>query len=89
MVLLGDSSEDGDDRRNLSQSTPHGFEPGVEKGGCGRLIGRTKGGMNTKLRAVTDENGRPISFFMSPGETSDYTDASALLRNRHAYPKLV
>jgi hypothetical protein len=28
--------------------------------------------MNTKLHAVTDENGRPISFFMSAGETSDW-----------------
>lgn len=34
--------------------------------------------MNTKLHAVTDENGRPISFFMSAGETSDYTGAAAL-----------
>ena len=42
----------------------HGLEPAVEKGGPddqkGRLIGRTKGGMNTKLHAVTDADGRPI-----------------------------
>ena len=37
--------------------------------------------MNTKLHAVTDENSRPISFFMSAGETSDYTDAAALLNS--------
>ena len=37
--------------------------------------------MNTKLHAVTDENGRPISFFMSAGETSDYTGAAALLNS--------
>ena len=35
--------------------------------------------MNTKLHAVTDENGRPIRFFMSAGEISDYTGAAALL----------
>ena len=35
--------------------------------------------MNTKLHAVTDENGRPISFFMTAGEISDYTGAAALL----------
>lgn len=79
--LRGGSSKDCDDRRDLSQSTPHGFEPWVEKGGRGRLIGRTKGGMNTKLHAVTDENGRPISFFMSAGEASDYTGAAALLNS--------
>ncbi len=35
--------------------------------------------MNTKLHAVTDENGRPIRFFMSAGEISDYTGAAAFL----------
>jgi len=44
------------------------------------LIGRTKGGMNTKLHAVTDAIGRPITFFMSAGQVSDYTGAAALLR---------
>jgi len=45
----------------------------------GRLIGRTKGGMNTKLHAVADANGRPSSFFMTVGQVSDYTGAAALL----------
>ncbi|GAY20078.1 mobile element protein [Sphingobium fuliginis] len=35
--------------------------------------------MNTKLHAVTDANGRPISFFMTAGQVSDYTGAAALL----------
>lgn len=51
----------------------------VKKGGAGRLIGRTKGGMNTKLHAVTDTNGRPISFFMTAGHVSHYIGAAALL----------
>ncbi|BAK84277.1 transposase [Komagataeibacter medellinensis NBRC 3288] len=37
--------------------------------------------MNTKLYAVTDQNGRPLSFFMTAGQISDYTGASALLDN--------
>ena len=37
--------------------------------------------MNTKLHAVTDEHGRPIRFFMTAGEVSDYTGAAALLSN--------
>ena len=45
----------------------------------GRLIGRTKSGMNTKLHAVADANGRPLSFFMTAGQVSDYTGAAALL----------
>ena len=43
------------------------------------MIGRTKGGMNTKLHAVTDAEGRPIRFFMTAGQVSDYIGAAALL----------
>ena len=35
--------------------------------------------MNTKLHAVTDAVGRPIRFFMTAGEVSDYTGARALV----------
>ncbi|NOW49010.1 transposase [Novosphingobium sp. SG751A] len=56
-----------------------GKQLGGKKGDLGRLIGRTKGGMNTKLHAVTDANGRPLSFFITAGQISDYTGAAALL----------
>ena len=36
--------------------------------------------MTTKLLAVTDAIGRPIQFFMSVGQVSDYTGAAALLK---------
>ncbi|WP_442902526.1 IS5 family transposase [Frigidibacter sp. MR17.14] len=52
-----------------------------KKGGRGRLIGRTKGGMNTKLHAVTDGEGRPLRLFMTAGQVSDYTGARAMLRD--------
>ncbi len=35
--------------------------------------------MNTKLHAVTDANGRPLSFFITAGQISDYIGAAALL----------
>ncbi len=35
------------------------------------------GGMNTKLHAVIDTIGRPIRFFMTAGQVSDYTRARA------------
>ena len=47
------------------------------KRGRGRLTGRTKGGMNTKLHAVCDSQGRPISFFVAAGQVSDYIGARA------------
>lgn len=34
--------------------------------------------MNTKLHAVTDANSRPIRFFMTAGQVSDYTGAADL-----------
>lgn len=46
--------------------------------GRGRLLGRTKGGMNTKLYAFTDSVGRPIRFYISVGQVSDYFGARAL-----------
>ena len=72
-------AEDDHDRRDLSEGAPHGVQPAGKKGGLGRLIGHTKGGMNTKLHAVTDAEGRPLSFFMTTGQVSDYTGAAALL----------
>ena len=35
--------------------------------------------MNTKLHAVTDVNGSPLTFFMTAGQFSDYIGAAALL----------
>jgi IS5 family transposase len=62
---------------------PYGDQPTVEKGRPddqrGRLIGRTKGGMSTKLHAVADAEGRPIRFFMTAGQVSNYIGAAALL----------
>lgn len=37
--------------------------------------------MNTKLHAVTDANGRPLSFFITDGQISEYTGAAAFLDN--------
>lgn len=61
------------------QSPPDSGQPGREKEGRGRLIGRTKGGMNTKLHAICDSLGRPINFFVTAGQVSDYIGAQALL----------
>ena len=51
----------------------------VKKGGRGRLIGRTKGGMNTKLPATCDSQGRPLDPFIAAGQVSAYIGAWALL----------
>jgi transposase len=41
--------------------------------------------MNTRLHAVTDSQGRPIRFFVTAGQVSDYVGARVLcgsLRHR-------
>jgi hypothetical protein len=35
------------------------------------MIVRTKGGMNTELHAVTEADGRLISFFITAGQVND------------------
>ena len=34
--------------------------------------------MNTKPHAVTEGNGRPVRFFITAGQVSDYTGAAAV-----------
>ena len=41
---------------------------GLKEKGRGRLIGRTKGGLNSKLHAVTDAMGRPVRLFFVSGK---------------------
>ena len=78
-LAAAEAVPNGHDRRDLPEGTPHGIKSAGKKGDLGRLIGRTKGGMNTKLHAVSDADGRPLSFFMTAGQVSDYTGAAALL----------
>ena len=49
--------------------------------GRGRLIERTKGGMNTKVHAVSEIVGRLIVFLMTTGQVSDCTGARALMNS--------
>ena len=42
-------------------------------------MGRTKGGLNSKLHAVCDEAGRPILLHLTAGQVSDYKGAQVLL----------
>ena len=51
----------------------------VEKGRCGRLIDRTKGGMTIKLRAICDSQGRSLDVWVSAGQVSDDIQAQTLL----------
>ncbi len=96
-IMMG-LAEQAPDNKTVSinastyKCTSYGVPPTVKKGGEGRLIGLTKGGMNTKLHAITpshglqanhcrvmDTSGRSIRFFITAGQVSDYTVSAALM----------
>ena len=51
----------------------------TEKRGASRCIGRTKGGLNSKLHAVCNAQGKPIILLLTEGQMSDHTGARLLL----------
>jgi len=44
-----------------------------------RCIGRTKGGLNSKLHAVCDGQGRPVVLLLTEGQASDHRGAALML----------
>ena len=65
-----------DGRRHPPQGAPHGSQPAA-KGGA-RHIGRTRGGLNSKLHAACDGQGRPIALLLTEGQRSDHHGAALL-----------
>ncbi|WP_146911481.1 IS5 family transposase [Gluconobacter thailandicus] len=51
----------------------------AQKGAFPRHIGRTKGGLNSKLHAVCDGQGRPVRLHLTAGQVSDFKGADVLL----------
>ncbi|WP_188874164.1 IS5 family transposase, partial [Iodidimonas muriae] len=50
----------------------------LKKGMFPRRIGRTKGGLNSKLHAVCDGMGRPIIMLLTEGQMSDHIGAKLI-----------
>ncbi len=48
-------------------------------GQASQAMGRTKGGMNTKIHAVVDEVGMPARLFLSAGNDADISHAETLV----------
>ncbi len=48
-----------------------------------KAVGRTKGGLNTKLHAIVDGLGNPVAFLLSPGNENDSTHAIELMSMTH------
>ena len=66
-----------DVRLHPPQNSPHGVNS-AQKEDSPCLIGRTKGGLNSKLHAVCDGHGRPVLLLLTEGQVSDYKGAAIL-----------
>ena len=68
----------GDDRQFLhAGASTRGHS--LKKGGADHGMGRSRGGLTSKLHAVVDGRGRPIRMLLTPGQTHDAKPALALL----------
>jgi transposase len=66
------------DRRHASEGPSHRRQP-FKKGPVPRRIGRTKGGLNSKLHAICDGQGRPFVVLLSEGQMNDFKGAALML----------
>ena len=58
--------------------------PGRQKSGSEEAIGRSRGGLSTKIHARVDALGNPTGFALSPGQAHDLDGADALLADLEA-----
>ena len=76
-------AEDADHEYAMLDSTivrAHQHSAGaLKKRGGDQAIGRSKGGLSTKIHALTDALGNPTGFFLSGGQASDLAGADHLL----------
>jgi transposase len=52
-----------------------------KRGSAQRHIGRTKGGLSSKLHAVCDDRGRPVRLLLTAGNINDIVGAGELLKD--------
>ena len=52
---------------------------GLKKRGLDQAIGRSRGGLTTKIRVIVDALGNPLRLMLTGGQVHDITQAEALL----------
>src|SRR6476620_9521719 len=70
----------GPDDRQLDRAGPSTCLWGKKNSGD-RCVGRSRGGLTTKIHARVDGQGRPIQILITPGQAHDLTGAEPLLAN--------
>ncbi len=74
--------EDADNEYAMIDSTivrAHQHSAGAKGEPESEAIGRSSGGVSTKIHAVVDALGNPLSFHLTPGQASDLDGADQLL----------
>jgi transposase len=60
-------------------SVPTSTVPVPKKDGEDQAIGRSRGGLTTKIQAIVDALGNPVALSLTPGQSHDITQAVPLL----------
>src|SRR5918995_1017229 len=59
-------------------SEPTSTAPGLEKRGSNEAIGRSHGGLTTKIHTIVDAQGNPLAVSLTGGHVHDVTQAQVL-----------
>jgi transposase len=76
-----------DDRFNAHQGAPLCL--GRKRGEQKQAIGRSRGGRNTKIHALSDARGRLLSVLLTGGQAHDCPPAQRLIRRTKAAKRLL
>jgi transposase len=69
------------DRRHRHPRLGPGRRSADQKGGsASQALGRSRGGLGTKIHAVVDALGLPVRFILGPGQQNDMAPACDLIR---------
>lgn len=66
-----------DHRRLVCSRTP--AQRGRKRGAEAQCIGRSRGGLTTKVHAIVDALGNPVHVHVTPGNVADVSEASRLI----------
>ena len=66
------------------EELPTSIAPAPKKAGEDQAIGRSRGGLSTKIHALVDALGNPTGFFLTGGEAHDLVGADRLLPTMEA-----
>ena len=80
--MLALFSADADNEYAMIDSTivrAHQHSAGAKRSGEDQAIGRSKGGLSTKIHALVDASGNPLKIILTGGQAHDLAGADALL----------